>query len=413
MAANNVLRIQSDRLFLLALATASRRFNSSASKRIATILPLALPFGSLGRPTFLGFGVGIGSELLNDEGLYHHNLQIIIVKHKLCPVKSSCCTIFRMVMKILRGLAIEVLPWIIGVGAVGGAIVFVARQQHRASEEYEAVREKRCASNFPLDREKQDTCMHDRDSSGDYLPWGYALLTWPEGVTAWAIIATGFVIAWQSNETRKAAAATADSANAAYGSVRLAEAQWELTRNKERARIQIKTVNGLRVENVGGEIWHLRGTIQIRNLGPSRAYIKRGATHLFVGESSEETRPEVDRWNSMGLDEDFVDPHSAATPPTTTSAFFFGLGDAPLSDYSTEIYEGRFPVNLYGVVEYETLGISYHRDFSYTWLGDKNPGNFGAALAMAPEAENDEERICFGFWRQDEEGNEEYVIDAD
>jgi len=30
-------------------------------------------------------------------------------------------------------------------------------------------------------------------------------VAWPEGITVWAIIGTGFVIAWQSNETRKAA----------------------------------------------------------------------------------------------------------------------------------------------------------------------------------------------------------------
>ena len=73
MAANNVLRIQSDRLFLLPLAAASIRFKSSASKRIATILPFASPLGNLGRQTFLGFDwVGI-AELLNDEGPYRSN----------------------------------------------------------------------------------------------------------------------------------------------------------------------------------------------------------------------------------------------------------------------------------------------------------------------------------------------------
>ena len=76
----------------------------------------------------------------------------------------------------LRAIAIGVLPRIIGGGAVGGAIIFVARQQHRAAEEYESAREKRCASTFPLNSEQPDTCKHERDGVSNYLPWGYALV---------------------------------------------------------------------------------------------------------------------------------------------------------------------------------------------------------------------------------------------
>jgi hypothetical protein len=38
--------------------------------RMGTIRPLASPLGSLGRPIFLGFGWGIGFELLDDCGAY-------------------------------------------------------------------------------------------------------------------------------------------------------------------------------------------------------------------------------------------------------------------------------------------------------------------------------------------------------
>jgi hypothetical protein len=90
----------------------------------------------------------------------------------------------------------------------------VTGQQHAAAEKYEAAREKRCASSFPLDSEKQDTCKHERDSPGNYLPWGYILVAWPEGVAAWAIILTLVVIGWQSNETRNAAIAAAKGVDA-------------------------------------------------------------------------------------------------------------------------------------------------------------------------------------------------------
>ena len=85
----------------------------------------------------------------------------------------------------------------------------MARQQHHAAEVYEAAREKRCASAFPLNSEQQDTCKHERDGPSNYLPWWYILVTWPEGITAWAIILTLVAISLQSNETRKAATAAA------------------------------------------------------------------------------------------------------------------------------------------------------------------------------------------------------------
>jgi hypothetical protein len=46
------------------------RLRSVVLKRIGTIRPLASPFGNLGRPIFLGFGWGIGFELLNDGSAY-------------------------------------------------------------------------------------------------------------------------------------------------------------------------------------------------------------------------------------------------------------------------------------------------------------------------------------------------------
>jgi hypothetical protein len=102
----------------------------------------------------------------------------------------------------------------------------VARKEHRAAEEYEAAREKRCAVSFPFfgEAEQQNTCKHERDSSQDYLSWWYILVAWPEGVTTWAIIGTGFVIAWQSNETRKAAEAALLNAQAVIN----AERPWML-----------------------------------------------------------------------------------------------------------------------------------------------------------------------------------------
>src|ERR1051326_4204473 len=53
-------------VILFAFALATIRLRSSALKRTGTMRPLASPFGSLGRPTFLGLGWVKGSKLLCD-----------------------------------------------------------------------------------------------------------------------------------------------------------------------------------------------------------------------------------------------------------------------------------------------------------------------------------------------------------
>lgn len=93
-----------------------------------------------------------------------------------------------------------------------GAVVFVTYKEHTATQEYERDREARCISSFPLDHKKEESCKYERDSPNNYLPWWYVLVAWPDGITTWAIIATGLVIAWQSNETRRSAKAAEVSA---------------------------------------------------------------------------------------------------------------------------------------------------------------------------------------------------------
>src|ERR1700733_11915956 len=105
--------------------------------------------------------------------------------------------------------------WIIWAAIGVGIITFVAYEQHSAAEEYKHHRELYCAI-FPVSEIDKMSCAEEGKSAKDYLPWGYVLVAWPEGVTTWAIIATGLVIAWQSSETRRAA-------NAAYASVKIAE----------------------------------------------------------------------------------------------------------------------------------------------------------------------------------------------
>jgi hypothetical protein len=96
--------------------------------------------------------------------------------------------------------------WLFCAGIIAVAIVFVAYEQHYTREKYDAESEKACIQ-LAISVEEKHACEKEAQNRKDYAPWWYALMTWPEGITTWAIIGTGLVIAWQSSETRKSARA--------------------------------------------------------------------------------------------------------------------------------------------------------------------------------------------------------------
>ena|ERR1035437_9997534 len=96
---------------------------------------------------------------------------------------------------------------------IASAIVAVAYKQHYAREKYHAQGEADCIE-LSVSPEEKHACAKEAQSRKDYLPWWNVLVAWPEGITTWAILGTGFVIAWQSNETRKAAKAALLNAQA-------------------------------------------------------------------------------------------------------------------------------------------------------------------------------------------------------
>jgi hypothetical protein len=98
------------------------------------------------------------------------------------------------------------LKWLCGFAIIASAIVSVAYEQHHAREKYEAKREEACIA-LAITFEQKYSCAKEAQSRKDYTPWWNVLVAWPEGITTWAIIATGFAIAWQSSETRKSAQA--------------------------------------------------------------------------------------------------------------------------------------------------------------------------------------------------------------
>jgi len=246
-------------------------------------------------------------------------------------------------------------------------------------------------------------------------PWWHKLLAWPEGITAWLIMLTLGAIIWQAWETRKAAGAAADSANAAYGSVAFAEAQWELTREKERARLDVKYGEHLLIQCDGNDLRHLAGTIRLRNIGANRAFIRRTYGKFMVKDVEAAFEEWEDDYAPLTLPDRFLDPDE----PSIVVFVYLVPDERDIKAFAENLEKSRKSLHLFGFIEYETLGLHWRKDFGYDWnlvinsplneagLGGISPLNYSATQTPI-------ERISYGYWLSNQDWDKpEYPIGKD
>jgi hypothetical protein len=182
--------------------------------------------------------------------------------------------------------------------------------------------------------DQQHPSGQDQPKTGNNPPssdTAVQLSHWWSDSNWWLVIVavfTGGVIGWQAWETRKAAKATADAANAAYGSLTFMEAQLELTREKERARLELNVQHtDLDVEVAGEDLAHLIATISVRNIGASKAFIGRTSGTLITRLRNEVLESTED-YSPLDFPEKVIAPDQSPVPikvylfPTTTARTF-------------------------------------------------------------------------------------------
>lgn len=104
--------------------------------------------------------------------------------------------------------------------------------QDKHPGDYDTQQAQRCTDQetaSPLPAAKKDPRTYNENSTTEKPHGWHKLVTWPEGITAWAIMFTLGAIAWQAWETRKATTAGRRSARAALIQSRLQAAamkQW-------------------------------------------------------------------------------------------------------------------------------------------------------------------------------------------
>ena len=286
-------------------------------------------------------------------------------------------------MKTLHGF-----KWWIVAGLLCAVWVpFMAYQQHRASERYRDNRALYCAA-FMMTEQQKIACEEEKASADDYLPWGYKLFKWPEGITAWAIILTGFAIAWQGDQTRRAAVATERS-------VAVARRQNDMMKDRERARIEIKP-GTLLLEDEASPYWNLVGDVKVRNLGSSRAYINQFQMDIIWCDSdTPPLSPDFSVRNNI-LEESFIDPTEDSDDPILPRTHFFDTAKINLEWFAAAIYEGRIKVFMRGICEYETVGTEYGKYVAFEWRPSSS-GLMSSLYNNTPPTTNSD-KIRSGYW---------------
>lgn len=212
----------------------------------------------------------------------------------------------------------------------------------------------------------------------------------------------GVIYAARTLRTLKAqTAATQDAATSAL-------AQIQLMKSKERARLDIKPG---RLEVCGEEdgFWYLSADIELCNAGPSNAYVTRSQGTFLILQSNEVPTIGGDEPRTLDMQSDII-------PPSLEPIHLpFWFEDVPyfMSEFLSSISSGEQVMFVIGFIEYETLGTTWHRDFTYEWIADtseeraaKYPGSLFAPKTVGEEIQD-------GFWeRNDANKNGEYEIKA-
>lgn len=304
-------------------------------------------------------------------------------------------------IKIYAALVLGCVAIVVGVG-------FVASKQQTAAEKYHSHRKEYCAGMRSFTPEQEKACEEESDGPGDYLPWGYKLVAWPEGIATWAFLATLGAIIWQAVETRRAATATAEAAIATYRSVAFAEAQFDLLKEKERGRLDIQS-GKLSIVHFGdkSEGWYLVGKIKARNIGQARAFVVHSIAKLSPSGTGE-VYPEYDSYGQIPFADSFVDPCNTFEE---LAFMHFPPEEEKIRFLAEDLHASRRRINLYGSVDYETLGMRFRKEFGFMWIVADPSFYLGGLAGVTADPPSEEHKITLGYWAVDPQKDKpEYPI---
>jgi hypothetical protein len=241
---------------------------------------------------------------------------------------------------------------------------------------------------LPMDSQnKQAGGQADQPKTTANAPKWYAAFEDADGMLVIVGILTCLVICWQSWETRKAAKGAQLAADASF-------AQIELMKNKERARLIIEPIH-IGVEIESEKKWALRVSIEVSNMGESKAFNVYGCGSLWVQDFSALPTPKMflpwigDRTTHIFLQGE-----------KQTVEIDSQLIELPMNEFKAGITNATLAVFLQGFVKYETMGFTYRIDYGRRWWYHGDDGD--VSMFLRPE-------VFKGVWTNDNrQKNEEH-----
>jgi hypothetical protein len=300
--------------------------------------------------------------------------------------------------------------YLIAVVIILGGCIYVSRQDQKTRDQYEQKCNQLNASAVAPTGHYED-CDKGAENAARHLPRWYRVFGWPEGITTWAILLTLLALAEQTSQTRRAADATAETANAAYGSLTFAEAQMDLMKEEKRARLDLNVERiGLEVEVAGEDLVHLIAVVSVRNIGESKAFIGR-TSGILITKLRNDPLGDID-YSPLDLPEKFIEPDKT---PVAVKVYCFP--SATTATFAECLEGGTFSLHLFGFIEYETLGFWRRKEFGYDWkVLDRNSGLAGLYGLRDPYPNSPRparDRITYGYWAANEEKEKpEYPISS-
>ena len=270
----------------------------------------------------------------------------------------------------------------------------LSAQPNKASDHKQQIRQNEKSVSVDADaKDKQASSQANQAKASSDPPAGDAPFKWPEWMhdsNWWLVIVaigTAGAIGWQANETRKAARGAQRAADASF-------AQIDLMKVKERARVRINA-KWPEIRRVGREFYALTGSLEVRNIGQSKAYVINSAARLLIAEQRDPLLPELDDFWDMGIRDDVIEP---SAPPACIE---FRVDDnlPELRVFTKDVFEGRLFIRLYGFIEYETVATKYRNEFSYIWTV-VDPQKSVAKVMTGFASPRDEESIPEGWWSE-------------
>jgi hypothetical protein len=149
----------------------------------------------------------------------------------------------------------------------------------------------------------------------------------------------------------------------------------------------------------------LASCVELTNTGHSNAHIRFSAARFLIVPSGKWPLPEADP-DELALGSSTIEPSGSPVYASVDTKYV----ETSLEKFARKVADAALRIYLYGFIEYESMGIGWHRDFGYIWTIEdaiddtsllfrdrRNPGLYIA-----------------GDWEQDlRRKNTEYQIDPD